>query len=535
MAFKTQRLANRFPGWTKIRRDPSSVGQRLLSVFADYFDLNTIESIKIRDEFRILKPSLGVAALYSIQLDASDQIKTTPTAGGGSNPIYHTSVVGTHPTEGNITLKRDENIEDLLFGPPTRISLVSTIPYTTLTIWDSTAPEVFNEIVEPNYLYVNVFNSTKYNLKTISSDHFFSGFHGIFIEGRDQNNIQIREKLEIPDDGYFKTKHIFSEVSKVEIDGFDGQVTIHLVPDQTPWATPRIVDPFRLAVLEDDEGPLHISIEQELAVGNTVSYLRYFTPRLKLGEEYRDGSGEIIGNEEEISEAALLDSSSNPLDIISIAISPDTARLYALSRTGIIYIYDLSTPVFLPPAGGDRTRYAPIEIRPLQHTTRWWSTMRLFTWFAFPKKPILSVKIKRVSPSGTIEYLQADKVTWSTTEFEFTTDPVGKLPEDSWQDFQFDTTFEEFGQWDFYAISRTQSETSTYHTAVQVASLKPLVSFDSTVTNPIGIYFSENGNLKIWDASNIYEFSQHRDSYVADPTRQQLIIREAYNSVTVTP
>ena len=67
--FYLQRLANRFPGWTKIRRDPSSMGQRLMSVFADYFEYSNSLNFRMQDDLNLLKMHMGASSLYGITLD----------------------------------------------------------------------------------------------------------------------------------------------------------------------------------------------------------------------------------------------------------------------------------------------------------------------------------------------------------------------------------------------------------------------------------------------------------------------------------
>ena len=67
-----------------------------------------------------------------------------------------------------------------------------------------------------------------------------------------------------------------------------------------------------------------------------------------------------------------------------------------------------------------------------------------------------------------------------------------------------------------------------------VDSVDALVSIDTGIASPTGIFFSREGFVTVTDATNFYKFSEHRDTYFADADRQQLIFREDYTSVEVT-
>ena len=59
-------------------------------------------------------------------------------------------------------------------------------------------------------------------------------------------------------------------------------------------------------------------------------------------------------------------------------------------------------------------------------------------------------------------------------------------------------------------------------------------SIDTGVASPVGMFFSEDGNLVVFDATNFYRLTEHRDTYFADADRQQIVVREDYSSVEVT-
>ena len=73
MSFSAQRIANYFPLWSKLRSDPSSFGQRVFSVFGEYFDWQYANSIKIKEDKKLTKDALGVGELFAILLEDDDQ------------------------------------------------------------------------------------------------------------------------------------------------------------------------------------------------------------------------------------------------------------------------------------------------------------------------------------------------------------------------------------------------------------------------------------------------------------------------------
>lgn len=531
MPFKTQRLANKFPVWTKIRRDPSSLGQRFLSGFADYLDFETSETIKFREEFRLLKRQVGLPSLWTIRL-ADEFITRTTTKGGGITYNYPITVTADHPTLGATVLSRDEYLEELLFGVPDRIVVKDTRSYTTLTVWDSSTPGTFNTIDNPERLWIDITNSTKYS--NVLLEPSFSGTHHIRLEGYDEHFNDLEEILRIRDDGVYITRNVFRELTNVFYEGFDGGIIVKAGGVTLSYEE----DPFRLAVMEDLEGPLKMTVEVKDVGGTDYSILRYFTDRLKRGRDYRDGVSSVMTNDETMSHQVLLDSGGMAIEIVDFAVSPDDTRLYAIDNAGFLHVFEHGPSEFSPPAEAS-SRETFITARVVAPRIEFGVTTKVFTWLQRPHKRIAKVQIKRITPSLTTEYLQAN-LTWSGTPHFFPGDPTQGLAPATWDDKSFEVTFDETGQWDFYITTvvgeqpfETKDNTSVSHTATLVDSVNALVSIDTGVASPTGLFFGKEGNPIIVDATNLYLLDLKKDSYFADVERQQLLTREQYNSVDV--
>jgi hypothetical protein len=536
MSFLTQRLANKFPAWTKLRKDPSSMGQRFFSVYAEYFEQVGADLVKLAEEFNLLKWGLGKPWIWIVQLDREDFLTTGITTGGGTTWTYPSSVVGEHPVLGPLVIERVNTLEELLWSSPTRLSLVDSFPVSTFSIWSSGTPEVFGDIAYPERLYISVLGSTDYFKKRQFKNKLASGRHLIRIHGKDASDSEFVEYVEVRDDGYYVTRNIFTEVLEVKMDGFNGDIEIFL-PQATEW----IIDPFRVAVSEINEGPMKIRLTQRPAdVLGAASVLEFFTDIIKLGEIYRhdQGTADIVDNEDFIWSTTLRDELGAELSVVDICINFDDQRLYAVDTDGKIYVYDVKKTSFLPPSEeASITRDSFIDILPLYHFSNG-GEMDMSTWFRNPRSFVVGVTIKRVTPTGTIEYLQSDKTTWAAGVFEFLGGlPVGgdNLPEKSWQDIRFTNIFDDYGQWEFYCTARiANGETSVSYTSVMVDKMDPVAAITTGIAGATSCYQSEAGQLAITDATTVYRFDIHSDVYIASEAQQQLVFREEYDSVEVT-
>lgn len=533
--FKLQRIANQFPLWTKTRSDPSSMGQRLLSTFASYFDFAEAEMIRFRDEGFVNKWHLGHEALWSIWLEEEDYLATVATVGGGLAVTYPVDVEATHESLGSITLLRESDFADLLYGVPQRLELKETITINNLDIWTSLTPETFNSLSYPERLTINVSGSTKYNRKTALEDRLHSGFNGMIVTGKDINGLETKEKIDIRDDGVYTTRTIWSRIAEQPlIDGFNGSVTLGYKQANLPY----VLDPYHIGVLQDVEGPLKLrlikeAVEGEDEITETVSFLEYFTDRFKLGSAYRSDP-QTINNEESIGKTVLLDSSGEHYDVVDLAISYENAKLYVLDSDGYIHVYEHGLSPFSPPKGDlKQTSSTRIVPQPLQHYVAYGATESMWTFHKNPRNLIESVEVRRIKPDGTVEYLQ-DDLSWGLIVYSFSGELKATVASNSWNDLSFSVEYDQLGQWDFFIKVEAEGESTVAHTAVMVDSTVAEISIDSEIDSPTGLFFSREGCLTICDSVNFYKFTEHRDSYFADAERQQLIFRETYTSVEVS-
>ena len=521
MAFTAQRLANRYPVWTKIRRDPSSMGQRFFSVFGDGIDESFILAKRLAYDRRLLNVFNGPGLAYVVDLSEDDAIVLA--SNGTAKTWVYPTVVG-----DSITLTRYDYLADLLSLAPSRFG-TTVIDTATLQVWSSSAPTTYVDLAVEGYLFISVENSENFYRKTARTNVDKSGRHQVVLTGTDQNDVEFVEYLQIPDIGYYQTQNVFKTLTNVFYEGFDGDVTVSLAPVSPDW----IQDPMRVLVAFDNEGPLQYKLSNRTYGGDPYAHVVYQTSRIKLGELYRKSGLEDVSNFEEEHELLLLNEAGDSYTATAMCVSPINGKLYVLGSTGYVYIYEPVLPAFLP-LSVEETLESYIEIHPETHYTYMGATQKLWTYHARLRHAIGGVRIRRVSPSGTTRYLQVDKATWGASPYTFA-GPSSQVPELSWQDFNFDNLYDEIGQWEFYTEVDSGDATTIYGTAVQIAALSPEAEISNGIIDANGAFIDHNGKFCLSRTSNkIYRYPQILDGYVADPESQLLIMAHSYTDIKVS-
>lgn len=535
MSTYTQRLANRFPLWTTVRKSPASMGQRLMSVFADWHQYDAATKVRVSDSLHIMSKALGRPEVQLLELDAADYMSVTAGPTGGVVETPPTLVRGTLSAT-NYTCEQVENLQELTHKEPTRLEAVKTWSgVTSFDVWSSAAPTSYASIDIPNRLSVRVSDSTEYKKKTRSKHRQFSGFIGVVLEGTDLNDIDIKEVLPVVDDGLYETRNIFKTLTSVKTDGFNGNVAV----SSSTALQGLYVDPYRVAILKDLEGQMELRVEafDTDLTSTAATKLTLSTQRLKRGADYRFVGNTVLDNTEDVAELTIRDAAGANYSAVDFALSHENMHLYVLDDSGNIHIYDYDLPEFLPPSIDipmeDIKAGTDMEVIPLCPYTLLESTDRLWTWLARPRVPILGVEIKRVDPAGNVTYLQANK-SWAAGVYKHQQNTDAKSAEESWQDFSFTTEYDQVGQWEYYVTTSTQLGTGIDYRAVCVGGQDAVKSLATGVANPTSLHFGANGNLYVGDASDLYEIREAGDYYFADFNRQRLFLREKYDTTLVT-
>lgn len=529
MSFRTQRLANRFPLWTKLRRDPSSFGSRLLDTFAEGLEEESITVQKLVESFYLTTRSLGKSLLHEVILEGEDIPERVATANGFT--WSYPTIVGTLGVDTFAVTKVD-TLTDLLTSPSTRVELIESVTSGDRTVWESTAPTTISQPPYPERLWIVVSGSTNYTNKTSHTDRDKSGFSTITIKGLDGEYQKVIDHVDIPDDGIYMSNFAFREVQRIYTEGFNGNCVVTGGPQDLEFEK----DPFRVLVFDDMEGPLKLYLYQ--GASNT-SFVTYKADRFKLGKQYRRPGIEVIEDTEELATFILCDEDNDPVEIVSIAVSPNNTFLYGISPDGLLYIYDHTLPEFVTPSV-DETVQTYVEIHPVRPYAQYPDNLGspvpepLWTRFARLRYPINWIEIKRIAPDATIEYLQPDRITWNTTPARISYPTAGKMKLSDWKDFKFETLYDQLGAWEYICTTKTEIDTTVSTTTVICGSLQAVTAIDTGVSSPELIYFSDSGGLIIDNGTTAYAFNEHADVYIIEEETGHVWLSDGYDSVEVT-
>lgn len=522
MSFLTQRIANRFPHWSKVRRDPSSLGQRTISTFAETLEVMQANQYRLSWEMHPSKFWLGLGAIYTIDLEEEDYFPTARSVSGGIKYTYP-DVFG-----DSLELEQVETYEDMIYGVPTRIELAETLDFTDYLIWDSEAAETYNAMPDAQRLWVLITDSDEWIKKTESRNPLFEGSAFIRITGIDINDLERVEVINPKDDGLWRCSYLFKEVTAVETEGWTGRTRVY-------WANANqetLTDPYKVIVLEDFEAPLQYELSTTVVDATTHTLLTYKGQRFKDGTRYRRPNVEDMDSEEQLTSLILYDGAGQPFNYADYCISDFNGLLCVLDDAGVVHVYDANLPDFAPSQLTTEVSSDPyMRIEPLNPFAIYGATEKLFTSLFRPRYPVVSATIKRVSPSGVVRYLQAD-LTWGVSSALL--GGGSSLSSFGWQELTFETEYDEVGQWEYWVTCRTAKDSTVNYTAVMVGALTAAVSLDTELAGLTSVSFDRKDQLQVSDGASIYRYTLHKDCWLPREETNQIITRETYAEVEVS-
>ena len=522
MPYLTQRFANRYPTWSKIRADPSSAGQRVLSSWAELFEVDQVNRVKLSNLLSLLTDDHGRGYFNRIELTEADEF---PLEVKGDRLVIsnYPTVTGTTGTTV-YTLERVDTTSDFLYPVPTRLSKIADVSIANWLVFDSTSNTI-KAIDNYDRLVIEVVNSNTYYNRY--DRPFFGGHSRIVLQGFDPNQVEITEVISVSDDGAYRTQNVFSELTEVYWDGFNGDVNIYSYGHGFSF----IKDKFKAGVLPDIESPLFL----QLVNINSDSAMESFTQRFTSGRSYRRGGAVSIDDDlnfQTITTQRLYDANAAAYSAVDLAVSPSDGRLYVVDDSGVIHVYEHSPGEFSPSAS-EETEETYMDIVSLKSRTYLGEAITLRTWFRALRAPVEEVKIRRSSPSGVVTYLQADG-SWASGVYKWKGNALDSLPETSWNDITFSSTFDELGQWDFYCehdLFKVSGAVS--HIGILCDHLTAIKDLITGISSPDGIFFSDDGELCVVKGSQYASYDLVADIYFADVDMNEIIVRETYDEVEI--
>jgi len=301
MSYFTQRHANGFPLWSKVRKDPSSMGYRYLEAIGHETEIETINQIRLHS-LNITGSILDIPKIYEIggwpglyefengltapegmlplfsypEFEGDDiwPLLVEGLVGGTWKPVQRagesTDLKGifaflySSPDEAYVAFKQDENFmkdnyaelsgSDLYFEHVGNIDQFSIEEDLGVAFFNRKACIVVSETTHyqrycmeggPNWPFCGQQETTDIN---------FQGEHKVVITGLlEGGNEPFSETLTILDDGYYITKNKFRTIISVVSSGFNGNIKLY---PETPNIHSskeyenfyKIVSPYHLAV-----------------------------------------------------------------------------------------------------------------------------------------------------------------------------------------------------------------------------------------------------------------------------------------------
>tara|TARA_R110002020_G_scaffold268819_3_gene484127 strand:- start:76175 stop:78319 length:2145 start_codon:yes stop_codon:yes gene_type:complete len=343
-SFYTQKMANSFPLWSRIRNDPISIGQRVIGSFAPY----------IEDLFRLIRREksdtfVNTIDAYFAGMVYAAEIPYTIT------PIYLETIRGsirdnhpikaTHGSIGDIDLLIAEDLEQFQNITPSRISM-SSESYDVDYILNSTVENIgsaaINEIPHANWIHMIVRNGQSFGDFTDEDAAYPAS---IMVEGLLKKDIESYEARVFLTNDIARTRKIFADIESVEVDNIDPDATIYI--DSWGFNLPHILDRAVSYSIPESRRPrsLYYSLETD---SNDRSLLIYNT---KILDDVVLQSQGLSGfNDQQV---AYFVEESDPgsdfsyehLKINDIAKMDMDLRIYAVSDNNL-YIFESLIPAF---------------------------------------------------------------------------------------------------------------------------------------------------------------------------------------------
>ena len=481
-----QSIRNNFPLWSKIRKDDSSIGAIILDNMGE--ELEDLRSEIIRRG--IQKKSVAgspVCEPSNLNVFYLSENSTFNNFVQDKEFLSFNAIAKIGALE--IALISINSYLDLCKAFPTRISLeeqVSTYDYLIESLSTKRSSNTAYEFYKnPTRVYLNIYGSKTY--ETLFSNQNFSGKRMVVLRGTNIFGKRIEERIEINNDGLYKTNNIFRTLEPVEFDiekrlrggdsieiyGFDGTVEVLKYPMQVT----KKIFPLKLLVKKIDELNFNNSMEEnnayfeisnaESSSGEIKSTLKYIFHTQKGAESYLN---EEIGTdkgffEQVLFEQDLLQEDGSNTNIDDFDFDFVRNALVTIDNTGALSWYGLKKQIFSRPQY-ERTKKVNIVLEAERQQVVLSETIQLFISMERAKGNVSFVMIVRQRPSErkrdyddtntfitdfNFEYLQAD-FTWSKTVSFFS----GRNEEDIYLNFNnktIDVSFEEYGQHDFFVFS----------------------------------------------------------------------------------
>ena len=544
-AFTTQSLANSYPPWSNIRQDQQSLGQQFLNVVGNRLDDLRKQIDRIGRNYVLTTSNISdIDVVYQYKLPDNFLFTTDEDQDGVVIPLAPTisGIVGSNTYGVSVT---DENtIESFWYDSlPTRADIGDTVSGIHLvmsgvvdaTPFAASGINFLNSglLTFENNLWVEISDSTK-SMDILDSVPVRGT---IRIDGVNRTGREDTEYLVFLYNKIQPTIKEWSEVSNVEVYNIEpsGEAQIHI------YDFPAGLEPKADFYQHEKSKDSKESIEIFWSVENYIPDNEETTvPVLNKVAHQSDQFQNLIAGLSEtevVHRVELLDTSSARIDdVIDLAIQPFTDRIWILTDTSRLYVYDR---YIISPNMSLATKKQFDALTVIELSSDYGILQDDLEIDFSMRRPIKSLQRHRVyiqKPNGVIYLLDEDDVLSAFTAGEgFVTRPANNR-------FIRGTNtvvLDQRGEWIITLETRYSDETTEYdQRVVRVDSREALAEFDlsSAISNPTGLDFDSDHRLWVVDADNVnYPVELHYDIALVDFERKAIFFRENYDRVRVSP
>lgn len=493
MSFIGRSIRNRYPLWSAIRKDDSSVGGRIIDSIGESIESIRVSGLRMQEQLKTLegKPTGEPFNIWNFSLSDSDEYVRYIE----DNKEYSSVSFSGEVNGETLSLKQAGSYDDLCLSYPTRISIsledfresFELLSLDSETFSSDSSWDFKNKIYK---IYFDVKNSNFFFDPRTKEKFNYNYF--ITIRGLNIADLPIEETIYIKDDGFYETRNYFKKIQSlkrepkyniaggpsIEREGFDGEIVIKI----KPYGIMAREYAFSLFVEKSDRINKNNSLIEnkgffELRKEEGYTYLDYIYRYYETGDSYRVSDIESPEAFQDILfSQVLLDNSGNNLEISDYCFDTIRNKLVTINADGVIRFYKIGKTNFNPTIL-NRTKLKNFTIETERQQASLYEEMDIYGYLERPKGPVVHYIVLK-EKSGSFFCLQENLESWSEKIYLFSGRDRADLFENA-DSFKFKNYFDSIGQYNFHIISfttETQDKILSKIKSQEIFELNDLVS-----------------------------------------------------------
>lgn len=536
-AWITQRMANRFPPWAKIRKLAQSVGQQVMEPMGrDLEDVYWWENYNLGNLLLNTTDVNQVQGLYRLDLPPTFEFRTEQHADG---VVYITPYLVRGKAGGSwrqVFQATNNSLEEFWYGVPSRIThsgesytynpVLETTLLSALSVATPVAPAV------PGKLWLTLSNNgasvKNYKGSTVRSS--------VTLSGRDIHGKEATEKLYFAFNGTIQTKLAWSEVESITTEYVDN--TAYLRVDWLNVGQTELLDTYGLHVGMDREKLRFWKLGSQ-SYGSTLQHLTFDADDLALVEDGEDSKHAEY-------EVELLSAGGGNINGVSMAAWP-RRRWVVVTDGSTLHFFVPDLRVETLDLLAEATTEAVVQIEMNKEWTYKGDTVVLDYNMKRPFVRVLRTRWSVLKPDGTKVCISADGSEIAFGSSGWITHPAGTtFKKVGFQGDYIEYSLSSHGRYVFYLESivtdllstEGQSRPATHvdvrvvHSAYDTAEASIILPTSVGIASQIGF----DGFMQPWvidTNGTAHRLQFHHDVYLADFRNKAIIVREEYTDLEV--